>query len=223
MTMVRNILTSPRLGQSISPASTNTNLISFMWLNLLLLIEFLVYYSLLPFLRHSSYHLCVPAVNNHSPISSTHMCFAKTKTLKSLRMSNQNQNLTTDLGFNWDDTCDYLTYDSIETLQPSKNDLRALHLNIRGLKGKMVELNNLLVNLKRPEVIILNETWLKEEDTKRINIPNYKYEGVPRTNKKGGGVGFLIRSDLTYRCRHDLESNKKNPACKHCYIEIKNN
>ena len=150
MTMGRNILTSPRLGQSISLASTNTNLISFMWLNLLLLIEFLVYYSLLPFLRHSSYHLCVPAVNNHSPISSTHMCFAKTKTLKSLRISNQNQNLTTDLGFNWDDTCDYLTYDSIETLQPSKNDLRVLHLNIRGLKGKTVELNNLLVNLKRP-------------------------------------------------------------------------
>ena len=68
-----------------------------------------------------------------------------------------------------------------------------------------------------------NETWLKEGDTKRINIPNYKYEGVPWLNKKGGGVGFLIRSDLQYRNRQDLEASEKTPSCEHCYIEIKNN
>ena len=151
------------------------------------------------------------------------MCFAKTKTLQSLREAHENNIVSTDLGFNWDDTCDYLSYDSLETLQTNQKDLRVLHLNIRGLKGKQTELNNLLVCLNSPEIIILNETWLKEGDIKRISIPSYKYEGVPRLNKKGGGVGFLIRSDLQYRNRHDLEPIEKNPSCKQCYIEIKNN
>ena len=151
------------------------------------------------------------------------MCFATTKTLQSLRKANEKNNLSTDLGFNWDNTSDYLTHDSLETLQTNNNDLRVLHLNRRGLKGKLGELNNLLLSLKSPEIIILNETWLKEGDTKQINIPNYKYEGVPRLNKKRGGVGFLTRSDLQYRNRHDLETSEKTPSCEQCYIEIKNN
>ena len=151
------------------------------------------------------------------------MCFATNKTLRSLRKANESNNLNTDLGFNWDDTCDYLTYNSLDTLENDNNDLRVVHLNIRGLKGKLAELNNLLVSLKSPEIIILNETWLKEGDTKRINIRNYKYESVPRINKKGGGVGFLIRSDLQYRNRQDLEASERTQSCEHCYIEIKNN
>ena len=145
------------------------------------------------------------------------------RTLQSLREAHETNIVSTDLGFNWDDTCDYLSYDSLETLQTNQKDLRVLHLNIRGLKGKQIELNNLLVQLNSPEIIILNETWLKEGDTKQINIPRYKYEGAPRLNKKGGGVGSLICSDLQYRSRHDLEPNEKNPSCELCYIEIKNN
>ena len=86
------------------------------------------------------------------------MCFAKTKSLQSLREAQGNNIVSTDLGFNWDDTCDYLSYDSLETLQINQKDLRVLHLNIRGLKGKKIELNNFLVWLKSPEIIIPNET-----------------------------------------------------------------
>ena len=86
------------------------------------------------------------------------MCFAKTKTLQSLREAHEKNTVSTDLGFNWDDTCDYLSYDSLETLQTNQKDLRVLHLNIRGLKGKQTELNNLLTRLNSPEIIILNET-----------------------------------------------------------------
>ena len=149
-----------------------------MWLTFPLFFTSLVHYSSLLTQTESSYHLCVFAVSTHPLYPNTPMCFATTKTLKSLRKANESHNLSTDLGFNWDDTCDYLTYDSLETPQTNNNDLRVVHLNIRGLKGKLAELNNLLVNLKSPEIIILNETWLKEGDTKRINIPNYKYEGV---------------------------------------------
>ena len=70
---------------------------------------------------------------------------------------------------------------------------------------------------------MLNETWLKESDDNKITLPNYKYEGIPRKNKRGGGVGFLIRSDILYKIRNDLISDVQTPACEQCYIEIKNN
>ena len=151
------------------------------------------------------------------------MCFANTKTLKSLRAAKNNQNIELDLEINCDDTCDYLTNDSIESIENNGNDLKIVHLNIRGLKSKVDNLSHLLVKLKNPEIIMLNETWLKESDNNRINPPNYKYEGIPRKNKKEGGVGFLIRSDTQYRIRNDLLSDVQTPACEQCYIEIKNN
>ena len=112
------------------------------------------------------------------------MCFAKTKTLKSLRSAKNNQNTELDLEINCDDTCDYLTNDSLELIERNVSDLNIVHLNIRGLKSKINDLNELLDKLKNPEIIILNETWLKESDNKRIILPNYKYEGIPRNNKK---------------------------------------
>ena len=151
------------------------------------------------------------------------MCFAKTRTLKSLRSAKNNQNTELDLEINCDDTCDYLTNDSIELIENNGSDLNIVHLNIRGLKSKINDLTNLLVKLKNPEIIILNETWLKESDNNRIILPNYKYEGIPRNNKKGGGVGFLIRTDILYRIRNDLIPEVKTLACEQCYIEIKNN
>ena len=151
------------------------------------------------------------------------MCFAKTRTLKSLRSAKNNQNTELDLEINCDDTCDYLTNDSLELIESNGSDLNIVHLNIRGLKSKINDLTNLLVKLKNPEIIILNETWLKESDNNRIILPNYKYEGIPRNNKKGGGVGFLIRTDILYRIRNDLIPDIKTLSCEQCYIEIKNN
>ena len=189
-----------------------------MWLTLYILISTLFHHD--SFLSKSSSHLCVSTLQLDTK---TQMCFAKTKTLQSLRDAHEKNTVSSDLGFNWDDTFDYLSYDTLETLRTDQKDLRVLHLNIRGLKGKQTELNNLLSRLNSLEIIILNETWVKEGDAKQINIPRYKYEGVPRINKKGGGVGFLIRSDLQYRSRHDLDSNERNPSCEQCYIEMKNN
>ena len=86
------------------------------------------------------------------------MCFAKTKTLKSLRSARNNQNTEPDLEINYDDTCDYLTNDSLGLIESNVSDLNIVHLNIRGLKSKISDLNELLFKLKNPEIIILNET-----------------------------------------------------------------
>ena len=163
-------------------------------------------------------------VANHCCLYCTvDMCFAKTKTLKSLRSAKNNQNIGLDLEINCDDTCDYLTNDLVELIENNMNDLKIVHLNIKGLKSKINDLSDLLVKLKNPEIIMLNETWHKESDNNTIFLPNYKFEGIPRNHKKGVGVGFLIRTDILYRTRNDLIFDAKTLACEQCYIEIKNN
>ena len=194
-----------------------------MRLNLLLFISLCLLQSSSQSIPTSSNQLCVFVANYCSLHCTVDMCFAKTKTLKSLRSAKNNQNTELDLEINCDDTCDYLTNDSIELIENNGSDLKIVHLNIRGLKSKINDLSDLLVKLKNPEIIMLNETWLKESDNNRIILPNYKYEGIPRNNKKGGGVGFLIRTDILYRTRNDLISDIKTLACEQCYIEIKNN
>ena len=70
------------------------------------------------------------------------MCFDNTKTLKSLRAAKNNQKIELDLEINCDDTCDYLTNDSIESIENNGNDLKIVHLNIRGLKSKVDDLSH---------------------------------------------------------------------------------
>ena len=163
-----------------------------MWLNLLLLISLCLSQSSSQSIPVYKNQLCVFVADHCSLYCIVDMCFTKTKTLKSLRSAKNNQNIELDLEINCDDTCDYLTNDSVELIENNRSDLKIVHLNIRGLKSKINDLSDLLVKLKNPEIIMLNETWLKESDNNRIILPNYKYEGIPRNNKKGGGVGFLI-------------------------------
>ena len=85
-----------------------------------------------------------------------------------------------------------------------------LQLNCRGIKSTLDELDELLAQLKYPDIIIISETWLKEGESKYVDIKGYNYEDVPREHKKGGGVGILIKDTLVYRPRIDL--NKKNPT-----------
>ena len=106
-----------------------------MWLNLLLFISLCLLQSSSQFIPTSSNQLCVCVANYCS--SNCTIDFAKTKTLKSLRSAKNNQNTELDLEINCDDTCDYLTNDSVELIENSGSDLKLVHLNIRGLKSKI--------------------------------------------------------------------------------------
>ena len=185
-----------------------------MWLLHLLLTNLILAHSSLLELEsiqssnhlHSSLDCIIPKSHSDS-----NRCFAQTKTLKLLKERNQGSDTVTDLGFNWEDNCDYSPFDSIETIVTNNNDLRIIQLNIRRLKGKLDELSSLLGKLKYPDVVILNETWLKDSDMNRIRINNYAFKGRTRVNKKGGGVGFLIHTDVIHRHRHDLELSEHTP------------
>ena len=154
--------------------------------------------------------------------TSTAMCFGTIKTVKTLQAKkNILINSSRDLGFNTIDSCEYIDYNSLRNLNKSEGDLNIVQLNIRGLKSKLDDLGTLLADLKLPDVMIISETWLKAGEEKFINIEGYNFTGVPRPNKKGGGVGFLIKKGLLYRELIELNQLNTSNTFEHYYIELK--
>ena len=151
------------------------------------------------------------------------MCFCKTKTVKSLRANNciVNDINNIELGYNSIDNCEYIDYDSVGNIKTSQKDLRVVQINTRGIKSKLDELDTLISDLKDPDIIIISETWLKKGEENFIKIKGYKFEGIPREHKKGGGVGFLIKKGLIYREMTSLNKNNSDPTFEHFYLELK--
>ena len=96
-----------------------------------------------------------------------------------------------------------------------------MQLNCRGLKSKMSKIEYMLnadliqLNVK---VVMLIETWLKPDEEKYVKIKGYNFVGQPRPNRKGGGVGLLIREDIRYR----VVSQKSEPEFESILVELKN-
>ena len=96
-----------------------------------------------------------------------------------------------------------------------------IQINCRGIKSKLDDLDELLIQTDEPDIVLLSETWLKEGEERFIDIKNYKYEGVVRKHKKGGGVGILINNKIKYRVRTDLNANSQDNSFEHFFIEVK--
>ena len=123
----------------------------------------------------------------------------------------------------FEDNCDYIDINDTCEVDCSDNDLSIVQLNCRGLIGKQVELSHLLFKLlgvRKIDIVILVETWLTHESEKRLHIPGFTYHGNTRTTKKGGGVGFLIRDELSFKPRPDLVID--NSTIESCFIELNN-
>ena len=122
------------------------------------------------------------------------------------------------------DNCDYLDdANDLNSILGTESDLNIVQSNIRGLIGKQsslirettVERSNMIIDL-----YILCETWLTENNNDKVIIPNYKYVGKHRENKKGGGVGFLIHDSMTFIERNDITLPHKSEL-EYLFIEIK--
>ena len=100
-------------------------------------------------------------------------------------------------------------------------DLKLIHLNIRGINSKLFELNQLIDQTftpHHPDIVLLCETWLKQRSPHQ-SLPGYHLERNDRTTKKGGGVGILISNRCKYRRRLDLEQHD-NDSFESCFIEL---
>ena len=117
-----------------------------------------------------------------------------------------------------EDKCDYVQPEEI--IKVNESDLVVLQLNIRGLSSKLAEFKRLLENLadsKKPDVILLSETWLIKSSPK-ISLPGYNIYNVHRTLKKGGGVSILISSVIK---SHRKTVNIQLNTIELCLVKIK--
>ena len=128
---------------------------------------------------------------------------------------------TYDDNINFVDTCDYIESDDCKDIPIGVNDLCILQFNIRGLSSKQHKLLLLLkkiTQMEQVDVIILVETWLTKESEQRLCIPGYSYHGICHQQRKGGGVGFLIRNDLNFKPRPDINCN--SGIMENCFVEV---
>ena len=89
-----------------------------------------------------------------------------------------------------------------------------LNHNIRSLSAKYDAFNNFLSNDNCDfEVILLTESWISDQNKNFLEFDNYNSFHVHRNSKKGGGVSFLIRSDLS-------SNQVKEHSFTNEYIEI---
>ena len=68
-----------------------------------------------------------------------------------------------------------------------------MYANIRGIKGKRSSLIEHL-NSENPQLFLLTETLLQTDN--ELKIDGYSFFGKARRERKGGGVGILVRNDI---------------------------
>ena len=71
--------------------------------------------------------------------------------------------------------------------------INILTINVRGIKSKMDSLETTL-HTQITHIAGITETHLTSGES--INIPGYEWKGKERKKKEGGGIGFLIRTDI---------------------------
>jgi exonuclease III len=91
----------------------------------------------------------------------------------------------------------YSTPDSLSTLINTPHLFTTMHLNCRSMQYKIMDITDLLNTLPVP-ILALTETWLDADSVDTINIAGYQLVHKSRASERGGGVGFLVREDITY-------------------------
>ncbi|ESO01073.1 hypothetical protein HELRODRAFT_175100 [Helobdella robusta] len=80
-----------------------------------------------------------------------------------------------------------------------------MHINIRSLIHKADELFDYLNNFVCTfDVVAITETWLNDSTEDLICMNGFKFIGKNRLSKHGGGVGFYVSNNLTFKTRDDL-------------------
>ena len=108
----------------------------------------------------------------------------------------------------YEDSCDYIELDETCYISAKGEDLVFLQYNCCGLLSKQRDLSRFLYEIigdRKVDVIALVKTWLTKESLKQVNLPGFRFVGLHRSSKKGGGVGLLIREEIKYYLKPELD------------------
>ena len=101
-------------------------------------------------------------------------------------------------------------YVSTSDLEMETHDtMKVMHYNIRGFVSKQDEFKMILENLEQKDIffdiISINETWLNTVNERLVDMAPYLVVCKNRIDKKGGGLAVLLKSNIRYKRRVDLE------------------
>ena len=101
--------------------------------------------------------------------------------------------------------------------------MNILYLNARSINRKLNDLE-LLASDKKPDLILINETWLNDSTPNSIlNIPNYSIDSELRIDRSdtlngiGGGLLVYVRIGLTV-----LSCDNKSAFNQYCNFKLLN-
>ena len=123
--------------------------------------------------------------------------------------------------------CEYFDLDKFSLIKGSLvNSFGIMHFNIRGLAGKINELQNLITTAKEQgvllHVILLCETFIKDLHVNYCNIEDYDFVYSNRSGRMGGGIGIYVHKTVDYIERPDLNVFLDGKV-ESVFIEIKFN
>ena len=123
----------------------------------------------------------------------------------------------------WNDKCDYMDLEDCRNLNPNNYNLIVMQHNICSVLSNQSELTRLTNSLElkhsKVDIILLCKTHMTKNTVGFVNIPNYTHIVDYRTNSKGGGTSILIRNNIPFKKKKDLEIFVEKEA-ESTYIEV---
>lgn len=86
---------------------------------------------------------------------------------------------------------------SLEDLKDNQSNCRILYLNSQSLRNKWQNLATIIDQSNLPDIIVIVETWLNDEEEKYYNLLNYNSYFCSRTLNRGGGIAIYVK-----QCHH---------------------
>ena len=103
-----------------------------------------------------------------------------------------------DYDTNWD-SCDYVDPETLSD-NVKAQDLLVLQWNLRGIRGKLYDIEDFLNDTLEQKVgiVIICETWLNNNSPPLPPIKGYTFIGKPRLDRKGGVALVSLSGKIFY-------------------------
>lgn len=92
---------------------------------------------------------------------------------------------------------------------------KIVYINACSIRNKLDEIEVILNTRQKPEILVITEIWLYENETEYYNISGYNSEFCSR-EIRGGGVAVYLREDINY----NLIMNKNLNKCSYLHVDI---
>ena len=112
--------------------------------------------------------------------------------------------------------CKYYSTDSLKSshVLSSLHSLSIISFNIRSFSKNSDEFLGFLLNCEHEfDIIVLTETWARDETQCVCFIPGYKSVHNYRNNKKGGGVSIFVKDNLSFVEIDELNISNEHTEC----------